>query len=416
MTSHWFFWVVLGCVVLHEVWDLGLTQINIRFALKNKNHIPDLFRQTVTVEQQEKSVCYTVDKSRFGLFSSLVSFLFLIFLWFSGFFGWLDSFLNFSPLTQSVVYCLVVAFVFSVFQIPFSLYSHFVLEERYGFNKMTLKIFLSDLLKGYVLGALLGVPLLYAIFWLIAKSGALWWVWAFGLLVLFQLFVAAIYPAWLAPLFNKFIPLPEGELKDAILAIAKKVGFKMSGIYTIDGSKRSSHSNAYFAGMGKMRRIVLFDTLEKQMTHPEIVAVLAHEMGHNIKRHVQKNLIFSSLTTLVGFWILSLLMTWEPFYTVFSAGVPAPHKALVFFSLFSGAFTFWLTPVTNYLSRKYEYEADRFAVESTGESAPLVSALVKLCQENLSNLNPHPLYSFYHYSHPTTVERAKAIELRQVGE
>jgi STE24 endopeptidase len=206
--------------------------------------------------------------------------------------------------------------------------------------------------------------------------------------------------------------LEEGELKNAILRRAQDVRFKMAGIFTIDGSKRSSHSNAYFAGMGRFRRIVLFDTIRDQMTEAEIIAVLAHEMGHNVKKHVQRQMILSFLFTLVGFWLLSVLLNWNSFFETFNAGPAAPYKAVVLFSLFSSHFTFFLTPLTNYLSRKHEFEADKFSVNTTGDRASMASSLTKLSKENLSNLTPHPWYSFYHYSHPTTLERVASINCR----
>ena len=199
---------------------------------------------------------------------------------------------------------------------------------------MTAGIFISDLIKTLFLSAALGLPLLYLIFWLYQITGTYWWVWAFGALFGFQFLMAAVYPTLLAPLFNKFTPLAEGSLKENIVSLAQKIKFKMSGIYTIDGSKRSAHSNAYFAGMGKMRRIVLFDTLTGQLTEPEILAVLGHEMGHNKLRHVQKQMVLSFIVSFIGFWALSLIMTWEPFYALFRAGAPSAHKAIVLFSLF----------------------------------------------------------------------------------
>jgi len=414
MTEHWFFWIFVAAFILHELVDYTLTYLNISNIKKHAGEIPDFFKGKINAEEYQKSVHYTLDKSKFGIVTSLIK---IPLIWFVIWFGALshvDTFLNHhlnsSTLTYSVVYCLIVALALLLVQIPISLYSNFVLEEKYGFNKMTYKTYVVDLIKTIVISSALGVPLLYLVFWLYNQAGTFWWLWAFFALFGFELFIAAIYPILLAPIFNKFTPLADGELKESIYNIAKKIKFKMSGIYTIDGSKRSSHSNAYFAGMGKMRRIVLFDTLMKTMNTSEITAVLAHEMGHNIKKHVQKFLILSFITTLISFWVLSLLMNWEPLFTTFGAGIPSPHKALIIFALFSGYFTFWMTPFTNLLSRKHEFEADRFSVETTNDANSMKSALLKLSRENLSNLTPHPLYSFYHYSHPTTVERIKAVE------
>ena len=412
MNQHWFFWAFVVFFILHELIEQGLTWLNMRHIKQHRGEIPSFYKDKIEPAQYAKSIDYTLEKLRFGI---LTSFIAIPVVWaaiFSGFFDKLDSWISvlaLKPLLHSVVFVLATGLILMVLKIPQNLYSHFVIEEKYGFNKMTLKIWAVDFVKGLMLSAVLGVPLLTVLFWLFQKAGPVWWIWSFGALFAFQFFIYAVYPVWIAPLFNKFTPLADGELKRAILDIASRIRFKLSGIYTIDGSKRSSHSNAYFAGIGRFRRIVLFDTLADKHTLPEIIGVLAHEMGHNIKKHVQRQLIFSFVVAFAGFWILSRVIGWEPFYAAFNAGAPTPHKALVLFSLFSGTFTFWLTPISNALSRKYEFEADRFSVETTKDKISLASALIKLSKENLSNLTPHPLYSFYHYSHPTTVERVKAI-------
>ncbi|MBI4412638.1 MAG: M48 family metallopeptidase [Deltaproteobacteria bacterium] len=413
MTTHWFFWLFLAFFILHELWENGLVLLNIAHTKKHAGEIPSFYRDKIEPDRYAKSIAYTIDKARIGL---VVSFIAIPILWaaiFSGFFDSLDlrlsSLIPAGSLTRSTAYCAVVGLIGIILKIPVSLYSNFVLEAKYGFNKMTAKTFAADFFKELFLSALLGIPLLYLIFWLYAQTGPVWWLWAFGALFGFQFFVAAVYPVWLAPLFNKFTPLAEGELKASILALAKNIRFKLSGIFTIDGSKRSGHSNAYFAGMGRMRRIVLFDTLTEQMTNREILSVLAHEMGHNIKKHVVKYLIYSFFYALAGFAVLGRVIDWEPLFSAFRAGPPAPHKALVLFGLFAGYFTFWLTPLWNAISRRHEYEADRFSVETTKDKEGMTQALLKLSKENLSNLTPHPLYSFCHYSHPTTLERIQAI-------
>lgn len=409
---HWFFYLFLTFFILHESWDIFLNLLNRAHLHKHRQRIPEFYQGKIDQATYQKSIDYTLEKSRFGLLTGLLKIPFIWLAIFFGVFAQLDHLLIlYVPpgLHHSVVYCAVLGLALMILAIPFSLYSTFVIEEKYGFNKTTLKLFFVDFMKGLILGAVLGIPLLYLVFWLYTEAGAWWWLWAFGSVFGFEMFIAAIYPTLLAPIFNKFTPLPAGALQEAIVVIAKKVNFKMSGIFTIDGSKRSSHSNAYFAGLGRFRRIVLFDTLEKQMTHAEIIGVLAHEMGHNIKKHVQKGLVLSLVASFIGFWILSLLMEWVPFTESLGAGAPSPHKVLVLVGLFSGYFTFLLTPLMNWISRKHEYEADQFSVESTGDKTSLVQALVKLTRENLSNLVPHPLYSFYHYSHPTTAERALAL-------
>jgi STE24 endopeptidase len=241
-------------------------------------------------------------------------------------------------------------------------------------------------------------------------AGNAWWFYAWAALTSFQILIAAVFPTFLAPIFNKFTPLADQELNDRIVELARRIRFKMTGVFTVDGSRRSGHSNAYFAGMGRFRRIVLFDTLMKQLTSDELIAVLAHEMGHNVKKHIVKSMLLSAALSLVGFYVLSLLITWSDFYTAFNVAKASPHAALVIFSITSETFTFFLTPIMNLWSRKNEFEADQFSIETTNNKAAMKNALIKLTEENLSNLAPHPAYSFYHYSHPTTPERALAID------
>jgi STE24 endopeptidase len=235
-----------------------------------------------------------------------------------------------------------------------------------------------------------------------------WWLWAFAFISAFQLLMIVIFPIFIAPWFNKFEPLREGELRERILALAEQMGFKTSGIYSMDGSKRSAHSNAYFTGIGKAKRIVLFDTLIDQMTTAQGLAVLAHEMGHYKMKHIRRMLMVQTVFLFGGLYILSLLVAFPPFFSAFGLA-PSNHGALVLFTLVSGPFTFWLAPLMNRLSRKHEYEADRFAAITLRDGKPMEEALVNLTVKNLSNLTPHPWYSAYHYSHPTAVERIIAI-------
>src|SRR4030095_15687963 len=406
--NHWFFWFFVFFFTFHQAWEILLTLLNNREMEKNRGSIPGYFKGKIDPDRYEKSIDYNLEKARFSL---LVRGYDIVLTWailLSGALNQLDLWLKgfgLSDLHLSALYCGAVGLSLTLLRLPVSIYSNFVIEEKYGFNKTTVKTYIADLLKGLGLSIALGGPLLYLIFWLYKVAGAYWWLWAFGALFAFEMLIAAVYPTLLAPLFNKFTPLPDSPLKQAILDLARKIDFKMSGIYPIDGSRRHSHSNAYFAGMGKKRRIALFDPLQKQLSEAEILAVLGHEMGHNKKRHIQKQLILSFFLSLAGFWILSVLIHSEPFYAAFRAGAPAPHKGLVLFSLFAGHFTFFVGALTNYLSRKYEYEADRFSVEVVGDKASMASSLEALSRENLSNLTPHPWYSFYHYTHPTTLER-----------
>jgi STE24 endopeptidase len=310
---------------------------------------------------------------------------------------------------EGLIFCFGVALVFSIASLPTDLYSTFKLEARFGFNKITWKLYLADKLKGLFLGTLIGLPFLWVVLWLMEATGSYWWIWTFFFVAGFQLLMVIVYPTLIAPLFNKFEPLPEGELRNQILDLAEQVGFKTNGIFSMDGSKRSAHSNAYFTGIGKAKRIVLFDTLIVQMTLEQGLAVLAHEMGHYKMKHIRRMLILQTVFLFFGLSILSLLVNYRPFFTAFGLDNPSNYGALVLFSLLSGPFVFFLGPLTNALSRKHEYEADRFAVETVHNARPMEEALVNLTVKNLSNLTPHPWYSAYHYSHPTPAERIGAI-------
>ncbi len=411
--AHPFFWVFVVLFSLHQLWEAALTLLNRREMEKNRGQTPEFFRDKIDPERYQKSIDYNLEKSRFGLSMRVYDIGIVIAIIASGILGDLDIWMSpwgLPGILHSVVYCGLVALGVMILKLPVSLYSHFVIEEKYGFNKMTARTFVVDLLKSLALGSVLGGAVLALVFWLYAQAGDFWWLWAFGAVYGFEFLMAAVYPTLLAPIFNKFVPLPDGSLKDAITALARKIDFKMSGVFTIDGSKRSAHSNAYFAGMGRMRRIVLFDTLQKQLSEREIIAVLGHEMGHNKLKHIQKQLALGLFVSFASFWVLSLLMTWPPFFETFGAGAPAPHKALVIFALFSGHFTFAMTAVTNALSRRYEYASDRFSVEVVKDPEAMISSLVALSRENLSNLTPHPWFSAYHYTHPTTLERVAAIQ------
>jgi len=301
--------------------------------------------------------------------------------------------------------------LFYVISLPFTLYSTFVIEEKYGFNKMNLKLWLIDFGKALALFIVIGVPVLSAVLWFMDRYGdSLWWLYVWILLAMVQLFITTIFPVVIVPLFNKLTPLPEGSLREQIEAVVKKISFKMSDIFTMDGSKRSAHSNAYFAGMGRFRRIVLFDTLVKSLGEPELVAVLVHEMGHSKKKHVRTGLLLGLGISFLGLLILSWVIHAPWFYDAFGFGMFSSYAALFIFMKASGSFTFFLEPLFSMLSRKHEYEADRFATEVMGTSQPMIQGLVKLTKDNLSNLTPHPLYSFFYYSHPTVMERIAALE------
>jgi STE24 endopeptidase len=398
---------------LQYVWETFLIILNTAHVKKNRSVIPEFVRNVITPEQYEKSVDYTITKSKFVLISNTASSLFLLAVILSGSLGiieqWLSSF-NIESYTHGVLYILIISLAFRLFELPFSFYAQFVIEEHFGFNKMTKKLFFFDLLKGILISLIIFVPLLYLLFFCMDKAGDFWWIIAFFVFTLIQFILMLVYPAVIAPLFNKFTPLEEGSLRDKINSLAEKLKFKTKGIFMMDGSKRSAHSNAYFTGLGKVKRIVLFDTLIRSLGEEELVTVLGHEIGHEKRRHTLKMLVLSLIGSLLGFWILSLLLTCAPFFQAFGLDGPSYHAVLVLILFCSGPFTFFLTPLGSLLSRKFEYEADRFTIKATGDAEHYKNALLTLYKENLSNLTPHPVYSFYHYSHPTLLERIRAID------
>jgi STE24 endopeptidase len=397
--------------------EFGLNELNLRHVAASvaRNAIPELFRGKIDSQNYQRSIEYTLTKGLFQRWSEVYGSAILLIVLFSGLLGhvgrWsaeLGSSLSLPSYGQGIIFCVAVGLLFTLTALPTELYSTFVIEAKFGFNKITLGLYLSDKLKGLILSTLLGIPFLFVVLWLMDIMGWSWWLWAFAFISAFQLLLIVIFPTFIAPWFNKFEPLREGELRERILALAEQIGFKTSGIYSMDGSKRSAHSNAYFTGIGKAKRIVLFDTLIDQMTTAQGLAVLAHEMGHYKMKHIRRMLMVQTVFLFGGLYILSLLVAFPPFFSAFGLA-PSNHGALVLFTLVSGPFTFWLAPLMNRLSRKHEYEADRFAAITLHDGKPMEEALVNLTVKNLSNLTPHPWYSAYHYSHPTAVERIIAI-------
>lgn len=409
--------IFLLLFILEFVLEFILNELNIRQVRKNKaaHAVPKYFQGRVNEDEYEQSARYTLAKARFQRWSEVYGRILILFLLFSGLLPFIDDAIiimlpqSLSNLHMTgVLFCLAVGLIFSLASLPVDSYSTFAIESRFGFNKTTVSLYFSDKLKGVVLGILIGGPFLFVVLWLMQATGEYWWLCAFVFITVFQLLLIIVFPTFIAPWFNKFEPLASGELRDRILALANQIGFEASGIFLMDGSKRSAHSNAYFTGIGKAKRIVLFDTLVEQMTIDQGVAVLAHEMGHYKMKHIRRMMIVQSVILFIGLYILSRLVNYEPLFTAFGVQ-PSNHAALVLFSLLSGPFTFYLAPLMNFLSRKHEYEADRFAAITLGSGKPMEEALINLTLKNLSNLTPHPWYSAYHYSHPTATERIGAI-------
>jgi STE24 endopeptidase len=401
--------VLLALKITTQLWLEWLNEANVR---AHQHAVPELLKEVVDPATYQRSVAYTVAKTKLRKVELFYDTCVLALVLFSGALpACFEVFAaRFGHSIWSMgAYLFVVGLALSLLDLPFEWYSQFRLEERFGFNTTTPKLWLADRLKGLCLAVVFGYPLLVLLVFLMGQAGPRWWAWAWGALMAFQLLIAVLAPVVIMPLFNKFTPLPEGSLRDRLLKLAQRTAFRAKSIQLMDGSKRSRHSNAFFTGFGRFRKIVLFDTLTQQLLEPELEAVLAHEIGHFKRKHIPKMLLASAFGSLLGFYLLSWLVSQAWFYQSFGFAPGTSVAALLLFGLLSGVVTFWLSPLLHWWSRRYEYQADDFAVLTMGESGSLISALRKLNEKNLSNLTPHPLYSRFYYSHPTLLEREQAL-------
>jgi STE24 endopeptidase len=375
--------------------------------LAHRHAVPAAFRESITLEAHQKAADYTLDKNRLGDIRRVIGVALLLLFTLGGGIEavqnvWLGF--GFSPMTTGITVILTTLFLLQVLELPLALYQTFVIEERYGFNRNTPLQFAKDLGLQWLLSLAIGVPLLALILGVMDSVGGLWWLLAWAILMGFSFLMGWAFPTFIAPLFNKFTPLPDEGLKQRIEALLDRCGFHSKGVFVMDGSRRSGHGNAYFTGMGTSKRIVFFDTLVESLDHDELEAVLAHELGHFKHRHVIKMLVTSASLSLAGFAVLGWLSGQEWFYTGLGVSKPSNAVALLLFMLASPVFSFFLQPVMAYFQRRYEFEADDFAASQT-RASDLINALVKLYRENASTLTPDPLYSAFHYSHPPAAIR-----------
>ncbi len=381
----------------------------------HRDEVPAAFRDAIDAPTYAKSVEYTLAKARFGHLENVGEAVVLTGVLWWGCLPWSWAVFARSwggaPWAQAG-WLFAVGLALSVPGLPFEWWAQFRLEERFGFNTMTLGTWLLDRVKGLLVASVIGYPLLVFILKLVGWMGSLWWLWAWLALLGFQLVMTVLAPIIILPWFNKFTPLSPGSLRDRLLALGARTGFGAQTILVMDGSKRSRHSNAYFTGFGRFRKIVLFDTLISQLTEPELEAVLAHEVGHFKLGHVPKMLLWAAVSSLAAFALIGWLagQGWFALAFGFSAATSAQvAPALLLFALLSGLVTFWFSPLANYWSRKHEYEADAYAKVAVGGAEPMLGALKKLSEKNLSNLTPHPWFSAFYYSHPTLLEREQAL-------
>jgi len=355
---------------------------------------------------------YTRSRTRFGFITGFVDLSVVVLFWFEGWFNSLDIYLRsfgFNPILTGLLFIGALLLFKLIYSLPFQIYSTFVIEEKFGFNKTKPATFILDLIKIAILSVLLGAPLLASVLALFEYSGPGAWFYCWVAISFFTLFMQLIAPAWIMPLFNKFTPLDEGELKQAIMKYAASVDYSLENIFVMDGSRRSGKSNAFFTGFGKNRRIALFDTLIEQHTVEELVAILAHEIGHYKKKHILKGMLVSMAHLGLMLYFLSIFVSHRGLFDAFYMDHPSVYAGFIFFGLLFSPVEMVLSVVMNHFSRRNEYEADRFAAKTTENPENIISALKKLSADNLSNLTPHPFHVFLNYSHPPLISRIKEI-------
>ena len=403
--------VFLWLLALTTTVKLWLSYRHGAYVLAHRNRLPEQFSEKIPLESHQKAADYTHAKANLSAISIILDVIVLLAFTLGGGINWLDQFWTErvgAGLASGVALIASVLVIAALIDLPLSLYRTFNLEARFGFNKMTLKLFFSDLIKQGALGAVIGLPIVLAALWMMERLGEQWWLYAWLAWSAFNLFLLAIFPTWIAPLFNKFTPLDNAELKARIERLLQKCGFQSSGLFVMDGSLRSSHGNAYFTGFGKNKRVVFFDTLLNSLTGNEIEAVLAHELGHFKRRHVIKRIVLTFVGSFVFLWLLAQLMHAPWFFQGLGVERVGTALALMLFFLALPVFTYLLHPLMSYYSRKQEFEADEYAAQQA-DAKDLVSALVKLYKDNASTLTPDPLHSAFYDSHPPAAVRIERL-------
>ncbi len=404
------FYLIILLLVAQFALDSWLEYLNSK---KRSNELPQELSGIYDEKKYRQSIEYEKTNRQFSLVSGAFNLVLVLLMLFLGGFAWVHHLAGVYTQNEvwwSVIFFAILMFASGIVNFPFSIYHTFVIEEKFGFNKTTLRTFLMDRVKGIFLTAILGGGLLALIAWIYTLTGKWFWLYALGVITLFSLFMNFFYSTLIVPLFNKQTPLEEGELKDKIAEVSHKTGFRLDKVYVIDGSKRSSKANAYFSGLGAKKRIVLFDTLLNDLSLDEIVAVLTHEIGHYRKKHIYKGMFISLFTTAFTLWLFSQFAGSYQLSAALGVSESYFHIALVAFGILYSPISMLLALGGNYLSRKHEFQADAFAAEHY-DAGFLANALKKLSVKNLSNLQPHPLYVFFHYSHPPLLERLKALKV-----
>jgi STE24 endopeptidase len=406
----WAFLAALAAATATRLW-LALRQI--RHVRAHRDAVPGTFADAIPLAAHQKAADYTVEKARTGMADVLLGAVLLLLLTLGGLIDWLHlawaQALAPGSLWHGTAMIASAALLIAVVDLPLTLYRTFVIEARYGFNRMTLRLFVTDLAKQALLAALLGIPLVLLVLWLMQKMGALWWLYVWLAWMAFNLLVLLAFPTFIAPLFNRFSKLEDAGLAGRIESLLKRCGFRASGLYVMDGSRRSSHGNAYFTGFGAAKRIVFFDTLLSRLAPPEVEAVLAHELGHYRLHHVWKRIALLFAASLGFLWVLGQLIDRQWFYEGLGVAHASTAAALLLFMLTVPVFTFFLQPVSSLYSRRHEFEADQYAAQHA-DSSQLVKALVKLYQDNAATLTPDPVHSAFYDSHPPAAVRIARLK------
>ncbi|WP_035384562.1 M48 family metallopeptidase [Ferriphaselus sp. R-1] len=415
MTASQFSLLFVATLLLTTGAKLWLARRHLSHVSRNRDTVPAAFQDRIALDAHQKAADYTAAKTRLALYATGFDALMLVAFTLGGGIQLVADFWHAridSPIVLGVAIIVSVMLLTALLEMPFGLYRTFVVEARFGFNKMTFGLYLVDAIKGMLVGAVLGLPLLYGVLWLMGRMGEHWWLYVWGVWVTFNLLILFIYPSYIAPLFNKFQPLQDDALRSRIEALLTKCGFTSSGLFVMDGSRRSSHGNAYFTGFGKTKRIVFFDTLLQRLSPTEIEAVLAHELGHFKRRHIVQRIVLTFALSLAFLWILAQLMHAEWFYAGLGITTPSTALALQLFFMVMPMFGFLLQPLSSAFSRRHEFQADAYAAAQT-DARDLSNALVKLYQDNAATLTPDPVYSTFYDSHPPALARIAHLQTLQ---
>lgn len=401
--------IFLLFIIINHLIEIYLTRRQLEMYHKHALTPPEEFKSFLTDSEHQKAIQYSSAKLKLGQFHLLFDAI-LLFYWFPLHGAErLYLALPIEGMHREVFFLITFTLIQFMLSLPWSIFSTFYLEEKFGFNKSTPKLFIIDRLKGLALGGLLGVPLLYAVFFLFKSLGEYWWLASFALLTCFQFFLVWIYPTVIAPLFNKFQPLEGAELKQGIENLVTSAGFNAKEVFVMDASRRSAHGNAYFTGFGKNKRVVFFDTLLKQLENPEILAILAHELGHMKLKHIPKSMLTSVLLSFAGFWLMGKVANQEWFFHGHFIRITSPGILLLLFTQALPLYTFWFSPIGTWISRKREFEADAYAAKET-KAENLIQGLLKLYQQNASPVVTDKIYSGFYHSHPPALERIRRLE------